>query len=146
VSNETSDRLAAELEIRNVVARLAQHADTGAVDDYVGLFTEDALWEMPQNPNTGLPGSTRRGRDDIAAGVHERRAQGVQGPGSNTLHVITTISVNVRDDDTATAHSYFLYYGTTVTAPTLHTMGQYHDTMRRTPAGWKLAHRTIVYG
>jgi 3-phenylpropionate/cinnamic acid dioxygenase small subunit len=104
------------------------------------------VWEMPDNPNTGLAGSARRGHDDIAAGVRERRGLGVQGPGSETMHVITTISVEVHDDDTATARSYFLYYATTATAPTLLTMGRYHDTMRRTAAGWKLARRTVLYG
>jgi 3-phenylpropionate/cinnamic acid dioxygenase small subunit len=139
-------RLAADLEIRNVVARLAQTADTGEVSEYIALFTTDAVWEMPDNPSTGLAGSARQGHDDIATGVHERRGLGVQGPGSGTMHVITTISVEIHDDDNATARSYFLYYGTTSSAPTLLSMGRYHDAMRRTPTGWKLAHRTVLYG
>ncbi len=139
-------RVAAELEIRNVLARIAQLADTGAVDDYLAQFTDDAEWEMPDNPRLGLAGSVRRGRAEIAAGVRERRAAGVQGPGSETMHVITTTSVQFDGADAVHAHTYFLYYATASTAPTLRNMGQYHDTMRRTDHGWKLARRTITFG
>jgi uncharacterized protein (TIGR02246 family) len=142
----STDRVAAEVEIRNVVARLAQTADNGEVEEYVALFTDDAVWEMPDNPTTGLAGSSRQGRDAIAAGVHERRGLGVQGPGSNTKHVISTVSVEMRSDDNAVARSYFQYYGTTTTAPTLLTMGRYEDLLQRTPDGWKVARRTILYG
>ena len=140
------DRAAIELEIRNVVAGLALTADMGRVDDYVRLFTPDAIWEMPANPNNGLPASRRVGHDEIAAGVHERRAAGAQGPGSATRHVITTVQVAVENDHEATAQSYFLYYSNVSTAPTLTSMGHYTDTFRRTADGWKLARREIVIG
>ena len=139
-------RVADELEIRNVLARIAQHADTGRVADYVALFTEDARWEMPDNPSIGLAGSVRTGRDTIEEGVHERRAAGVQGPGSDSLHAIITSSISFDDADTARAHTYFQYYASTTTAPTLQNMGQYRDTFRRTPDGWKLAERIITFG
>jgi 3-phenylpropionate/cinnamic acid dioxygenase small subunit len=138
------------LEIRNLVAAVAQLADTGTIDDYVARFTEDAVWEMPANPVVGVAASTRVGHDEIRAGVVERRAAGLQGPGSNALHVITTIRVVVGPDigpgDTATGHIYWLFYGETASTPTLRSMGQYHDTYRRTPDGWKLASRSVVIG
>ncbi len=139
-------RLADELEIRSLVARIAHEADTGAIDDYVDLYTEDGVFDMPDNPSVGLKGSKRRGRDEIRAGVEERRAAGLQGPGSQTLHVITTLSVDVDGSDEATSHCYFLYFGDTASSPALRTAGQYHDTYRRTPAGWKLAYRRVVMG
>jgi hypothetical protein len=68
------ERVAAELEIRNVLARLAQLADTGETDEYVNLLTADIVWAMPPNPTIGLAASERRGHDEIAAGQRERIA------------------------------------------------------------------------
>ncbi|MBV8986349.1 MAG: nuclear transport factor 2 family protein, partial [Acidimicrobiia bacterium] len=36
-----------DLAVRNLVARVAQYADGPDVDAYVGLFTLDAVWDMP---------------------------------------------------------------------------------------------------
>ena len=102
---------------------------------------------MPENPAIGLAASERRGRDEIVTGQRERIAAGLQGPGSDTMHVLSTISVEVgRDGDTAVAHSYFQYWGTTTTEPAVKNLGRYHDELRRTSDGWKLARRTITFG
>lgn len=132
-------------EIRNLVAGLAQMADSGEIDDYVALFTDGAVWEMPANPLAGLAADRRTGRADIAAGVKERRSAGVQGPGSHTLHVITTTRVEL-DGDRAVARSYWQFYTNTAGPPALSGIGQYHDTLHRTPEGWKVARRTVIIG
>jgi 3-phenylpropionate/cinnamic acid dioxygenase small subunit len=141
------DRLAAELEIRNLLARLAQLADSGDVEGYLALLTADVEWEMPASPAVGLPATLRRGHDEIEAGIRERTAAGLQGPGSDTMHVVTTVTVTVdAAAEEASADSSFLYYAATSTTPTVRSMGRYHDTLRRTDAGWKLARRTIRFG
>jgi 3-phenylpropionate/cinnamic acid dioxygenase small subunit len=129
---------AAELKIRNAIARIALLADQGDLDEYVDQFTEDSLWAFPNGP--------RQGRADIRAGAEERRAGGVTGPGSATRHVITTVSVRVDSEDSATADSYFLFYQQTTTAPTLFNMGHYHDTFTRQGDVWRLARRDITLG
>lgn len=131
-------RVADELEVRSIVARLAQYADDGDLDDYVALFTEDAHWAMPGAPRTG--------RADIRAGGEARRATGEAGPGSHSRHMITTVAVEADGSDTAVADSYWLFYVDTDTTPTLKLCGTYHDTFRRTPDGWKLARRDITFG
>ena len=141
-----TDRVAAELEIRNVVARLAQLADDGDTGGYLALLTDDVVWAMPENRTVGLAASERRGHEAIAAGQRERIAAGHQGPGSNTMHVVTTISVQVTAGDVATAVSYFQYWGDTATAPTVRNVGRYRDEFRRTADGWKLTRRTITFG
>jgi len=142
-----TDRVAAELEIRNVLARLAQFADSGDTDAYVALLTDDVVWAMPANPTIGLTASERRGREEIGRGQRERMAAGHQGPGSNTMHVVTTVAVVVAPDgDQAVAESYFQYWGDTATAPAIRNMGRYHDELRRTDEGWKLARRSISFG
>ena len=102
-----TQRLVDELEIRNLVARLAQLADMGDLDEYVSLFTEDASWEMP--------GAPRHGRADIMAGAQDRRNSGTTGPESHTRHVISTLLVQSDGSDKATADSYWLFYGNTTT-------------------------------
>lgn len=140
------ERLAAELEIRNVLARLAQLADTGDTDEYLSLLTDDIEWAMPANVAIGLAASERRGHDEIAAGQRERIAAGLQGPGTDTLHMISTISVQLDGGDVATARSYFTFWGATSATPAVKSMGRYVDTLRRTAAGWKLARREITFG
>jgi 3-phenylpropionate/cinnamic acid dioxygenase small subunit len=140
------ERVAAELEIRNVLARLAQLADSGDTEEYLRLLTDDVVWAMPPNPAIGLAASERHGHDEIAAGQRERVAAGVQGPGSDTLHMITTTSIWLDGPDVATARSCFTFWGATSTAPTVKSMGRYEDTLRRTTDGWKLARRTITFG
>ena len=140
-------RVAAELEIRNVLALLAQLADSGDADAYVALLTDDVVWAMPENPAIGLAASERRGRDEIATGQRERIAAGHQGPGSNTMHLVSTISVEVdAGGDTARAHSNFQYWVRTSTEPTVMNVGRYRDELRRTADGWQLARRTITFG
>jgi 3-phenylpropionate/cinnamic acid dioxygenase small subunit len=136
----------AEVAIRNLLARLAQLADRGEVDRYVESMTEDVVWTMPANDAVGLPASERRGRAEVAAGARERLATGVQGPGSNTRHVVTTTVVYVESDDRATAQSYFLFIDDTVRTPTIRNVGCYDDVLRRTDEGWKLAARNITFG
>jgi ketosteroid isomerase-like protein len=108
------------------------------LDEYLSCFTDDAVWDMA--------GSVRRGHAEILAGAKERRMNGQQGPGTNTRHVITTLAVHFEDTDTATTDCYFLAYGDTTTSPTVRLMGHYHDTVRQTGGGWKLAHRAITFG
>jgi 3-phenylpropionate/cinnamic acid dioxygenase small subunit len=61
------------------------------------------------------------------------------------MHVVTTISIEV-EGDTAAAQSCWLFYGDTVTVPTLRGLGRYDDLVRRTPDGWRVARRTVVPG
>src|SRR5215831_1437432 len=95
----------ADGEIRTVLARIAQLADSGDLDEYVTLFADDAVWAMPENPSMGMPASEKRGIADIRSGAEERRAGGVQGPGTNTRHVLTTTAIDVESDRRATARS-----------------------------------------
>jgi len=136
----------ADGEIRTVLARIAQLADNGALDEYVTLFAEDAVWAMPENPSMGMPASEKRGRDEIRAGAEDRRASGVQGPGTETRHVLTTTAVTVESETRATARSYFQFYASTASQPVLRNMGQYDDVLVRGEHGWQLQHRTITFG
>jgi 3-phenylpropionate/cinnamic acid dioxygenase small subunit len=133
----------ADGEIRSLLARVAQLADAGTVEEYLELFTEDAGWEMPANPAAGAPADRRAGRVDIAAGVRARRAAGLQGPGTATRHVVTSTAVDVGS---AAAVSYWMFFADTTTVPRLVGIGRYDDRLRRVDGRWLLAHRTITIG
>src|SRR5690606_27411704 len=99
----------------------------------------------PPHPGTGAPGDERRGLDDIRAGVVERRAAGVQGPGTHTKHVNTTTAVAMDGPDAAWVTSYFQYFTDTLGMPTLRLVGTYRHRVVRTPEGWRIARREIVF-
>jgi 3-phenylpropionate/cinnamic acid dioxygenase small subunit len=138
--------MGADAEIRTVLARIAQLADTGDLEEYLTLFTEDAVWGMPDNPAVGMTANEKKGHAEILAGAQERRASGLQGPGTESRHVLTTIAIDVESEDRATARSYFLFFDSTSTTPTLRTMGQYDDVLVKGERGWQLARRRITVG
>ncbi len=129
-------RVQDELEIRNLIARLAHLADDGDLDAYLEQFTEDATWGGGRHP-------IRRGHAEIREGVLARQGLGHMGPASESIHVVTTTVVEIRGDG-AIARSVYHYYRDVASAtPTLHSLGVYSDRFRRTAAGWRLAERVI---
>ena len=130
-------QVAGELAIRNLIARLAQLADDGDLDEYIQLFTDDARWDA------GAAFGCRTGHDEIRAGAVERRASGTAGPGTHTRHVITTSVVSAQGDS-GTGRSVFHFYRKTDGVPELALIGIYEDAFERTERGWCLAHRKIV--
>jgi ketosteroid isomerase-like protein len=129
-------RVLDELEIRNLLARLAQLSDSGTLEEYLDCMHEDAVWG-----GTGFP--ARRGHQEILEGATQRRADAIAGPGTHTRHLISTSYVEVTGE-TANARSIFSFYGNTHQTPELNMMGVWEDEFRRTDRGWKLARRTIV--
>ena len=136
-----------ELEIRNLLTRLAHLAGEDDLDEYGSLFTEDAVWEGPSGPGPfgGTFERVLNGRADILAGARERRAAGMQGRNANVRHVVTNTVVWLHGD-TAKSKSFYLYLVNTHMKPEVDRMGVYHDELRRTPDGWKMARRVIVNG
>ena len=132
------ERVVAESEIRNVVARLGHLADDGDLDEYLTLFTTDATWGV-----AGF-GEVLGGHAELLRGARQRRADGIQGPGTGTRHLNTTLWVSVDGPDEARAGSYFLFVDTRTEPTTVRSTGRYDDRFRRTPEGWKLAARTIT--
>jgi 3-phenylpropionate/cinnamic acid dioxygenase small subunit len=139
-------QLADQLAIRDLIARVAQLADLGTLDEYSACFTADATWQPPASAAVPLRGGTRSGVADIRAGVTERRADGVQGPGSHTQHVVSTVSVALDGPDRAHSRAYWRYYAGTDQTPRLLSMGYYDDELARTDEGWRIASRRITSG
>lgn len=138
MTDELLARVAAELEIRNVISRIAILADQGDLDEYVDQFTEDSVWELLTE--------TRHGRADIRAGADARRTENTTGSGSATRHVVTTVAVQIESPVRAVADSYFMFVQNTTTSPTILNMGVYHDMFECEDRVWRLARREITFG
>ena len=143
-------KLAAELAIRNLVARIFLLADQAPdLDEYLTCFTEDAIWERVGDDGRPPPGahvgSRLVGVEAIAADRRKIREVGYQGPGTNTWHVNTTLAVRVNDDGTADAESYWLFVES-LEQTRVRSIGHYRDRFRLTEGGWKLAHRRFRIG
>lgn len=132
-------------DIAILLARIAQLADAGDPEEYIECFTTDAVWDLTDATDLPMDVQSITGREALLAGVHERRAAGIQGPGSHTRHDVSSITVEVHGDR-ASARSYFRYYRSTDGIPSLAAMGVYTDTFVRGEAGWRLHRRTITRG
>jgi 3-phenylpropionate/cinnamic acid dioxygenase small subunit len=143
------ERLADEMEIRNLVAQLAHLADMAEdLEEYLACFTDDAVWSFPGDEREGLELSDSRteGHDAIRADRLSRRADRFQGPGTHTRHVNTTLAVRVHDHETAQAESYWLFVTDTTGEPQVRSIGHYLDRFVRTDEGWKFVSRQITTG
>lgn len=134
-----SDATADELAIRNVLARAAHITDgRGTLDEYVQLWTDDCVWSAPH-------AGTWHGHDGQRA-RHERfRSAGVQGPGAESYHLLTTVWVDVKGD-AADALSTWILITRWEGSPKVVDLGNYIDTFRRTDNGWQIATREVTQG
>jgi ketosteroid isomerase-like protein len=123
------------VEIRTVLAAFALATDVGTVDDYMALLTDDAVIELAGRP-------PRHGTDELRAGAEVGRSSGTLGPGSHTIHLLGASRIRV-DVATASALTPFVFYNSTDDVPTPRVAGHYHDSLRRTDAGWKISHRRM---
>jgi 3-phenylpropionate/cinnamic acid dioxygenase small subunit len=130
-------------DICNVLSEVARTADVGDIDEYLALLTDDIVFEFPDNAQVGLAAQVYRGIDEVRGGVEMRRGKGLQGPGTHTLHLISTISARTCGDSVR-AFAYWTYYVNTDQTPELRSMGSYDNTLRLSPDGWRLAHRAIT--
>jgi len=123
-----------QLAIQRVITDYSANLDARNYDGYVGLFTEDGVWQN---------GDTRReGRAEIRAML--TGLFGEPDPGFvnlSSFHQIGNFEIDVNGD-TAKAKSRFVFVmrgegG----APTPSLSGQYEDDLVRTAEGWKIARR-----
>ena len=138
-------RVADELAIRNILARVAHLADEGDLNEYISYFAEDASWGFIAPPGEAPKIAPKKGRADILSGAQDRRRAGTQGPGTHTRHVLSTTWVKL-DGDTATSGSHLVFYRNCNTTPEIVNVTVYADRFIRTADGWKLADRQIRLG
>ncbi len=120
-------------EISELLARYATALDSREWDLLEQVFTADARCDYG-------PLGTPRGVPEIVALV-----RGTIGDLDATQHLLANVVVGV-DGDAATADCYLLAQHVRLGEPggEHYEIGaRYHDELVRTPAGWRIAHRTL---
>jgi len=140
------ERVSAELEIRNLIAKIFLLTDTDPeLDEYAQCWTEDAVWERQgqdadQAIGTHLYGRAV-GREQIVADRRAARRKG-HGPASSLWHTATNIVVSVQDKDTARAWCSFLFVDHE--SGKVSAVSYYQDDFRRTDGRWQVAYRRWI--
>lgn len=124
---ELSDRQ----EITELIHEYCRTLDEMDLDGLVALFTEDCVVDYgPQIRSEG------------AAALH--RDLGRMWRWARTSHHSGGAQIRFTGADTATATSYVLAWHEAPDGSTATMMGQYHDELRRTADGWRIARRRQV--
>ncbi len=133
------DRIGIEQACIALSHRFARYVDERRFEDFAALFTEDGVFDRR--------GEALAGRSAILASMAGR-------PGTLLVrHHMTTVSVDVVDEETATGVCYFTFYQCTdwdgaqreklaLAGPVI--VGEYRDRYRRTAEGWRIAHRQAL--
>ncbi len=120
--------------IRQTLARYNIAGDRGRVDELAACFVEDGVLEVGG-------AWTARGRDEIRrhTGATADTARS-QRSASLMRHHLTTQAIELDENDTASAWTYFVV----VTEIGLDHAGRYVDRLRRAGNAWQIEHRRVV--
>ena len=150
MTDEDLQRIKDELEIRNLVGKLATMADHAEdLTEYFTLWTEDGTFDMrePFGRQEGDPASAWKvsGLEALRENRKQLRATGFQGPDTNVWHANTTLHITINDATNAESQSYWVLYGSRDKVEVLR-IGHYHDRFRKEGGHWKMAYRTVTPG
>ena len=136
-----------EKEIIALLHRAARLADERHFEEWVGLFSEDGSYSAITHENFHDQGLYLFKDDGIEA--LKERAIFLMGfwkvPRGKTLHTITNIEVEPRDDDSVTARSYFTLFRTgDMEHSELHACGEYQDEFVHDNGQWLFKQRRVI--
>jgi ketosteroid isomerase-like protein len=120
--------------IRTVLYDYAYYLDMNLTNELAGLFTDDCF--IAYGPGFG------------ADGIEEYRKtlEGVGTFFTATSHHVSNVKVEFTDDDTAEVRSaVYAWHRYQRERPDGHVMGQYHDVLVRTAAGWRFKRRELKH-
>lgn len=119
-------------EIKALYARYNQGSDFRDTELFLSAFADNAVM-------------TRGGRDIVGmAALRADRAERYQGKTGDVgrRHMNGSFLITATQDG-ATARTYYLLLDVTSRQPTMIASGYYLDVFVRTPAGWRIGHRTL---
>lgn len=131
-------RLVAESAIRQLIARTALLGDCGQPEDYATVYAPQAVWQ--------LAGLRDEGISEIIEAARRRRAKKTSGPGTDSKHVVTLLDIEFADAGHARVRSYFTFYTSASTQPTVAVVGSYIDDVEEADGEWKIAKRVSTIG
>jgi hypothetical protein len=121
-------------EIRELMARYCFALDDYALADLAALFTADGIWQAQYATATG-PAEIEALLRKVAPNPAEGAAQ---------RHLNTSIAITLEGEERAQARSYYAVIRPVAGAPTVSIVGDYHDELVLTDAGWRFAKRVLM--
>lgn len=136
----TEDRL----DILQVIAEYSYTFDSKDAEGWSKLFTDDAVWEFI-GAQSDAPLMKLDGREQILAWAKQRHGEipdnirSYHHQSGIAFEAVTPESARTRVMVIITAHDF------TETEPKIRVTltGVYHDEWRKTPKGWRFAHRAL---
>lgn len=119
-------------EIKALYARYNQGSDFRDTELFLSAFADDAVM-------------TRGGRDIVGMdALRADRAERYQGETGDVgrRHINGSFLITPTPEG-ATARTYYLLLDVTTRPPTMIASGYYQDVFSRTPAGWRIQHRSL---
>lgn len=133
--------VADELEIRNIVARVAWLTDSWkSPEEYVAEYTPDASWHLG-------PDTVYEGHEGLKNRIREMLDQRICGPGLKTRHCVTSMEVvpgAAYDGNGHFARSFWIMYSTNDAGQVSPAYGEYHDSFRFHDGRWRVSRRVIA--
>jgi hypothetical protein len=137
----TLDELLARESIRQTMANYTLAGDRLRVDEFVAVFTEDAVFESEGVPESDV--FHYEGRQAIRAWITRwnRPVEGAPRTHQATFvrHHLSTSKIELTSTDTAKARTYWVAY--TDVGPDH--CGYYLDVFRNVDGRWLIAHRRV---
>ncbi len=121
--------MAARVGIGDAMARYVRCADSGRSRELAALFAPDGVLRTDADEV--------RGPEAIAAYLEAQKASLAGGGGGNIRHHVSSVRIDLDDEDHARAVSYFL----ALTAVGLDHWGTYRDRLVRVGGRWRFAER-----
>ena len=122
------DRLADRDALRELRAKYSHYWDDGRANDFVGLFTDDCVFQMATQ---GMVEGREALRVAVAEVIHRV---------GFSIHFTSDEVSEFTGEDTAIGYCRFAFHGGGT--PNIEGAGTYHDEYRKTPQGWRFTKRT----
>lgn len=145
-----------EAQVGSLLLREAQLLDDWQLDEWLGLYTEDAIYWLPMDENADprvIPSIIHESKQILEVRVEQlmRQNRHAQAPRSEMMRMITNMVVSPVDSDNATARYNLLLvelrsgdwrqYG--LGEKRLYG-GRCDARLRRNAEGWRIAHKKIT--
>jgi ketosteroid isomerase-like protein len=122
-----------KIEIQETISRYHESGSKADLDQLITTFLPDGIWEVPAF--------------DIRAQGHANMLEAMKAMTATIEYLvqINAPAIITVDGDSATARSLIRECAKFRDRPGLmDVVGQFNDELRRTPDGWKFAHRTFT--
>ncbi|MGZ8311634.1 MAG: aromatic-ring-hydroxylating dioxygenase subunit beta [Allosphingosinicella sp.] len=149
-------RVLSGAEAERLLYREALLLDSGAWDEWLALYTEDASFWMPAwrdeseptaDPDAELSLIYYQGRRNLEDRVWRARSglSVASAPRPRTVHLVTNVLVIRADEETADLSASFAVHQHDVRAERSHAFfGRYEHRLRREAEDWRIAAKKIL--